>query len=203
MRTRPTTGRARETALQIVDAACVLFARQGIRATTLDQVGQLSGTGRGQMSLFFAGKPDLIDEVVAAQVERVLQAQQPLLGAISCGQDVRDWCRLATQQYGAEDPLRCPIGSLVHELAETDLAARAALGVGLSRWRDLLADGMSRVRDQGELASGIDPEAAAAALLATYQGGTLLAGPSGDLEVLRLALSALTSSMLTGPAEEP
>ena len=99
----------------MVDAACVLFARQGIRATTLDQVGQLSGTGRGQLYLFSTGKPDLVAEVVAAQVERVLQAQQPLLGAITSGQDVRDWCRLATQQYGADDPIRCPIGSLVHE----------------------------------------------------------------------------------------
>lgn len=188
---------------RVLDAACVLFARQGIRSTTLDQVGAASGTGRGQLYLFFHGKADLVAEVVASQVERVLQAQQPLLGAISTAADVRTWCRLATEQLDAQAPVRCPLGSLVHELAESDAAARATLDAGFTRWRALLADGLRRVATRGELAAGADPEAVAAALLAAYQGGMLLAGPSRDLTVLRLSLAAVTATALAPPADQP
>ena len=80
MKVQPTTSRGQETVERVLDAACVLFARQGIRPTTLDEVGALSGTGRGQLYHFFAGKSDLVAEVIARQCERVLDAQQPLLG---------------------------------------------------------------------------------------------------------------------------
>lgn len=201
VKVQPTTERGRETVRRVLDAACVLFARQGIRATTLDQVGSQSGAGRGQLYHFFAGKADLVAEVVALQVERVLGAQQPLLGAIATAADVREWCALAAEQYAlADDPVRCPIGSLVHELGEGDAAARAALAAGFARWRAALAEGLRRVQERGELAPGADPEAVAAALLAAYEGGVLLAGAAGDLDALRLALGSVAATALVPEA---
>ena len=186
--TAPSTAKGRATVARVLDAACELFASQGVRATTLDQVGARSGTGRGQLYLYFDGKADLVAAVVAQQVQRVLDAQQPLLGTIATGADVREWCALAVRAYADDDPVRCPIGSLVHELGERDAAARTALAAGFGRWRAALAAGLRRVHDDGGLRSGVDPEAAATALLAAYQGGVLLAGATGDREHLRLAL---------------
>lgn len=199
MRTAPSTAKGRATVQRVLDAACVLFARQGVRATTLDQVGALSGAGRGQLYLYFAGKADLVAAVVAQQVDRVLAAQQPLLGTIGTAADVRAWCALAVRAYAADDPVRCPIGSLVHELGERDAAARSALASGFGRWRDALAEGLGRVQERGELRDGVDPVAAAAALLAAYQGGVLLAGATGDREHLRLALDTFQLTALADP----
>ncbi|QJY51157.1 TetR/AcrR family transcriptional regulator [Pseudonocardia broussonetiae] len=196
MRTEPSTAKGRATVQRILDAACVLFARQGIRATTLDQVGAASGSGRGQLYLYFTGKAGLVAAVVAQQVQRVLDAQQPLLGTIATAADVRRWCALAAEQYAADDVMRCPIGSLVHELGERDGAARAALADGFARWRDALAMGLRRAQQHGELAPGADPDAVAAALLAAYQGGVLLAGALGDRDLLRLALDGVTRPVL-------
>lgn len=197
MRTEPSTAKGRATVARILGAACVLFARQGIRATTLDQVGAASGSGRGQLYLYFAGKSDLVAAVVAQQVQRVIAAQQPLLGTIATAADVRTWCALAAEQYGAaDDVVRCPIGSLVHELGERDDAARAALADGFARWRGALALGLRRVQQRGQLVPGADPDAIAAALLAAYQGGVLLAGATGDRDVLRLALDGVTRPVL-------
>ncbi len=198
MRTEPTTAKGRATVARVLDAACELFARQGIRATTLDQVGALSRTGRGQLYLYFAGKPDLVAAVVAQQVERVLDAQQPLLGTIATAADVRAWCDVATRQYSSEDPIRCPLGSLVHELGEQDVAARAALAEGFGRWRAELAAGLRRVEQRGELAAGADPDAVAAALLAAYEGGVLLAGAAHEPAQLRIVLDAIAGLAL-GP----
>jgi AcrR family transcriptional regulator len=200
VKTEPATARGRDSVRRVLDAACVLFARQGIRATTLDQVGRLSRTGRGQLYLFFEDKQDLVTEVVRLQVDRVLTGQQPLLGALSSADDVRDWCLLATQQYGADEPIRCPIGSLVLELGEQDDTAREALAAGFARWRDAFAEGFTRVRARGELAPGLSPADAAVALLAAYQGGILLSEAARDLGPLRAALGVAASSLVRNPA---
>lgn len=197
MRTRPSTAKGRATVQRLLDAACDLFARQGIRATTLDQVGAASGTGRGQLYLYFTGKADLVAAVVAQQVQRVFDGQQPLLGTMSTAADVRTWCTSAEQWYEADDPVRCPIGSLVHELGENDAAARAALADGFGRWRAALAEALRRVQGRGELVAGVDPDTAAGALLAAYQGGVLLAGATGDLAALRTALATFQATVLT------
>ncbi|GAA5112656.1 TetR/AcrR family transcriptional regulator [Pseudonocardia adelaidensis] len=196
MRTEPSTAKGRATVQRVLDAACDLFARQGIRATTLDQVGSRSGTGRGQLYLYFAGKSDLVTAVVTQQVQHLLDAQQPLLESMSTAADVRAWCAAAEQWHATDDRARCPIGSLVHELGEHDDAARTALADGFGRWRSALADALRRVRDRGELAAGLDPEHAAAGLLAAYQGGVLLAGATGDIAPLRLALATFEATAL-------
>ena len=184
---------------RIVDAACLLFARQGIRATTLDQVQAASATGRSQLYLYFAGKADLVTAVVEHQVDRVLAAQQPLLGSIATAADGRRWFDLAARQYAADDPVRCPIGSPVHELGEQDPHARAALAAGFTRWRAALSTGLRRVRHSGELAPGAEPDEAAAALLAAYQGGVLLAAATGDLTLLGAGLRTVAAGVLVDP----
>jgi TetR/AcrR family transcriptional repressor of nem operon len=196
VKTAPSTERGRAAVQRVLDAASTLFARQGIRATTLDQVGRLSGTGRGQLYLWFAGKSDLVHDVVTQQVQRVLAAQQPLLGSIASAADVREWCALAVAAYEGDDPVRCPIGSLVHELGDDDPAARAALAAGLETWAEHLGAGLRRVRERGELVPAADPEAVATALLAAYQGGVLLASAHGDLAPLRRALDGVIGTAL-------
>lgn len=196
MRTEPRTAKGRATVQRVLDAACDLFAHQGVRATTLDQVGARSGTGRGQLYLYFAGKSDLVAAVVAAQARRVLDDQRPALEAMSTAADVRAWCDDAERWYRSDAALRCPIGSLVHELGEDDAAARAALADAFERWRAAFATGLRRVHQRGELAPGLDPDTAAGGLLAAYQGGLLLAGATGDLGALRLALAAFQATAL-------
>ena len=52
------------------------------------------------------------------------------------------------------------------------------------------------MQESGELADGVDPDTAAAALLAAYQGGVLLASGTGDLGALRLALTTFQTTVL-------
>ncbi len=110
---------------------------------------------------------------------------------------MRRWCELAAQQYTADDPVRCPIGSLVNELSEQkNPHARAALAAGFARWHAVLSTGLRRVRDNGELAPHTDPDEAAAALLAAYQGGVLLAAATGDLRLLETSLTTVATGIL-------
>src|SRR5262245_9279827 len=197
MITRPTTDRGRATVTRVLDAACVLFAKQGVRATTLDEIGAAAGVGRGQLYHFFAGKADLVADVVGLQVERIIDAMRPAVDAMSTADDVRDFCENIIGVHGSSsDRIRCPLGSLVPQLDHNDAAARAVLKAGFTQWEALLAEGLRRVADAGGLTPGTDPAVLAGGLLAAYQGGMLLADVSGDVEPLRRALHTAVAAGL-------
>lgn len=198
MITEPTTDRGKATVARVLEAACDLFARQGVRATTLDDIGAAAGVGRGQLYHFFAGKADLVADVVAFQVEQVLSSVRPSFDVTSTAADVRRWCAEAVRMHASSrDRVRCPIGSLVYELdGGDDGAARAALKAGFARWEEVFTDGFRRLAANGELSPGSDPAVLAAGLLAAYQGGMLLADISGDVGPLRHALDTVLAAAL-------
>jgi AcrR family transcriptional regulator len=170
MSTLPTTDRGRATRERILQAAGELFYRQGVTATGLDQVIAASGTGKGQLYHYFADKRELVHAVIERQIAAVLEGQERVLA----DGNLRAWADelIAAYEQG-EHPLRCPLGALAAELAESDPEARAALEQGFARWAQALGGGEKGV-----------------ALLAAYQGGLLLSQARGDVGPLRAALAA-------------
>ncbi len=189
MNATPSTDRGRATRERILDAASVLFHRNGVGATGLDQVILSSHTGKGQLYHYFADKRELVHAVIGRQVATVLADQEPLLERLSTRAGLRAWADALIASYaGADHPVRCPLGALAAELAENDPEARAALARGFDRWTDALAAGLRRMRENGELRATADPETLATALLSAYQGGLLLSQVRGDLTPLRAAM---------------
>jgi AcrR family transcriptional regulator len=195
---RPTTDRGRATVQRILDAACILFGKRGVRATTLDEIGAAAGVGRGQLYHFFAGKADLVADVVALQVERVIASARPSFDTMSTAADLHAWCEDTVNTYASSnDAIRCPIGSLIHELDQDSGPARQALQAGFARWEALIAQGLQRVAENGGLTAGTDATALAGGLLAAFQGGLLLADITGDVQPLRRALETAIAGALT------
>lgn len=201
MKVVPTTDRGRATVGRVLEAACDLFNAQGIRSTSLDEIGAAAGVGRGQLYHFFVDKSDLVAEVVTFQVERVIAGLQPTMEAMSTSDDVRAWCEAVVNSYAATPgPIRCPLGSLINQLGDDDQAARSALQASFARWERLLEAGLQRVADTGGLRAGVAAGDLAAALLAAYQGGVLLAAVHGDVAPLRRALRGVADVALVDSA---
>ncbi|GAA0606167.1 hypothetical protein GCM10009547_05170 [Sporichthya brevicatena] len=59
---------------RIHDAALACFEKQGIRATNMDDVANALGVSRPTVYYYFASKDDLILEVVARQVQQILDS---------------------------------------------------------------------------------------------------------------------------------
>jgi AcrR family transcriptional regulator len=195
--TTPTTDRGRATVGRILDAACELFTRQGVHATTLDDIGIAAGVGRGQLYHFFADKADIVADMASRQVQRVLDEVRSAITDMSTAEDVQRFCDELVSHHSEPDAvIRCPMGALIHQLTDSDEAARAALKAGFAQWETLLAEGLRRVADNGGLIPGADPPVMAVGLLAAYQGGLLLAELSGDVEPLRRALGTVTGLAL-------
>ena len=174
---------------RILDAACALFIQTGIQATTLDQIGLAAGVGRSQLYHFFADKADLVADVVAAEADRLLALVRPATDSMMTADDLVAFCEgiVAAYDHGSR-PIRCPLGSLVHQLHPGDNRAWTTLQAGFAEWETLLRSGLQRIADGGELGDGADTDVLAAGFLAAFQGGVLLAEVKGDVEPLRRAL---------------
>lgn len=187
----PATAKGRATRERIVRTAAELVAEHGVAAVSLDDVGRRAPASRSQLYHYFADKDALIRAVVDATSDAVLGAQKGLLEHLDSWAGIDRWFG-AMVELQRERSARggCPIGSLAGQLAERDPGARAAIADGLGRWEAHLRDGLTRMRDRGELASDADPAPLATATMATLQGGLLLTQVRRDPEQLRIALNA-------------
>jgi len=185
---RSFTARGTATRSRIVDAAADLIYSRGVARTSLDEVMAKSGVSKSQLYHYFADKDALVREVIALQTERVLDAQQPQVGALDSLEALRAWrdaiLRL-NQQVRAGG---CPLGSLANELANNSTGARKHLAGSFGTWTDFIERGLVAMRARGELAPGADPHELAIALLSAVQGGLLLAKTTKSSRALEISL---------------
>lgn len=192
----PSTAKGRATRQRIVRATAELVAAKGAVAVSLDEVCERSAASRSQLYHYFDDKPDLIRAVVAANTEAVLGAQADHLERLDSWEAIGAWFdELVALQTARAARGGCPIGSLVGQLAERDERARAALSGAFDRWERGLADGLTRMRERGELRADADPSRLATATLASIQGGLLLTQTRRDPAQLRIALDAATTAL--------
>jgi len=191
MKSEPETARGRATRDRIVASAAELIGRDGVLATSLDQILGAAHVSKSQLYHYFLNKEDLARAVVARQTERVLAAQMPNLDHLDSWDGIAGWFdRLVALQERRRCIGGCPIGSLASELADHDEAARHDLAASFERWQRYLARGLEQLQERGELASEANPEVLALATMASIQGGLLLTRIQRDTHPLRVALDA-------------
>jgi TetR/AcrR family transcriptional repressor of nem operon len=186
----PTTERGRQSRDRIVEAAANLVADRGVEGTGIDHVLAAAGASKSQLYHYFADKDDLIRAVIARRFDQVISVQAPLLARLDTWDSIRGWLDLWVGQTEATGHHGCPIGTLANELADRDDAARADLAACFAAWEAYLIDGLTRMRERGNLVPQADPRQLAVAVFASLQGGLLLAKTHKDVEPLRIALDA-------------
>lgn len=185
---RPLTARGAATRARILDAAADLIYARGVERTSLDDVMAASGVSKSQLYHYFADKDALVREVITLQTERVLNAQRPHLGAMDSLAALKAWRDAILRLNKATKGKGCPLGSLASELANDSEPARQRLADSFSLWRDRLEEGLTKMRERGEIDSSADPHDLALALLSALQGGLLLAKTSRSSRPLEVAL---------------
>ncbi len=194
----PATPKGRATRERIVRAAAELVAEHGVASVSLDDVGRRAPASRSQLYHYFDDKDALVHAVVDATSDAVLGAQHELLEHIDTWAGIDRWFNaLVELQRERQARGGCPIGSLAGQLAENDPQARAAIADGLGRWEAQLREGLTRMRDRGNLSPKADPATLATATMAALQGGLLLTQVRRDPEQLRIALDAARTLLHT------
>jgi AcrR family transcriptional regulator len=169
------SGRGRETRLRILRVAADLFHKQGVRATSPDEVIEASATGKGQFYHYFKSKEGLVHEVLQAHLEAIQAGMAPFSYEIHSWQDLERWfqAHLAMQQ-GFRMTRGCPFGTVGNEVTENDELIRQDLSLIFEVVKHKLAAFFLKEKAQGRLAPEANEDRMADFCLATIQGAMLL-----------------------------
>jgi len=186
----PRTDRGRETRERILDAAAELIHVRGVHGTSVDQVLERSGAGKGQFYHYFENKAGLIRQVLRHQLARGIEDDRPFLESLDTWDGIEAWFeRIVRRQEASDFVGGCPLGSLAAEMADQDEDLRVGLADAFELKKAWLVRGLREMRERGELAGAADPEELAGFVLATLQGGLLLSTTLKDAGPLRTALA--------------
>ncbi|MFC9394756.1 TetR/AcrR family transcriptional regulator [Streptomyces sp. NPDC057027] len=165
------------TSERLIEATRELLWERGYVGTSPKAVQQAAGAGQGSMYHHFAGKQDLALAAIRRSAEELGAAAEAVLGGGGSA-----YARIEAYLLRERDVLRgCPVGRLTMDpevVADPEL--RAPVEEVLGRVRGRLAEVVREGLGSGELSGGLDPEEIAATVLATVQGGYVLARATGS-----------------------
>jgi AcrR family transcriptional regulator len=169
------SARGAETRQRIVRAAADLFHKQGVRATSPDEIIEVSGTGKGQFYHHFKSKEGLVHEVLQTYLDDIVSGTAPLDYEIDSWEDLERWFR---SNIGLQKRFRmtrgCPFGTIGNEVTDNDELIRQDLSLIFEVIKNKLAAFFIREKAKGRLSQDVSEEEMADFCIATIQGAMLL-----------------------------
>lgn len=173
---------------RLVESARALLWERGYVGTSPKTIQQRAEAGQGSMYHHFAGKEDLALAAIRRTAEEIragVDAQLSLPGtAVE---------RITAYLQRERDVLRgCPIGRLTQDPEViANPALRAPVEETFTWLRARLAEVIREGMDRGELEPALDPATTASAIVATMQGGYVLARADGTSEPFDQAIAGI------------
>ena len=169
------TTKGDETRRRILAAAADLFHKQGVVATSPDQIIEASGTGKGQFYHYFRNKQGLVHEVLVAYVEAIRDGNGPIDYDVESWADLERWFKshLALQQR-FRMTRGCPFGTIGNEVTDDDELVRQDLNLIFEVARAKLAGFFIKEKASGRLDAAAREDQLADFCLATVQGAMLM-----------------------------
>ncbi|MBO1334442.1 TetR/AcrR family transcriptional regulator [Streptomyces sp. VRA16 Mangrove soil] len=181
-------GDVMSTQERLIETTRELLWERGYVGTSPKAILQRAGVGQGSMYHHFAGKPDLALAAIRRTGEEMRATVDGLLGADGSAYD-----RVSAYLLRERDVLRgCPVGRLTMDpdvIASDEL--RAPVDETIAYVKSRLADVVQEGVDSGEFASALKPREIAAAIVATVQGGYVLARAAGDTDAFDAGVRGL------------
>ncbi len=175
---------------RIIEHAAELIYTHGVHGTSNELLRRETGVSGSQLTHYFPDKESLVLAVIEWQTEEILtQHARSSFAVFDTIEALREWAAFyVSHERVCQEG--CTLGSLAAEIVKADLDVRDRLAADFDRWKDVLRAGLARMRDGGRLRPEADPAKLATLLLATMQGGMLLAQIANDVAPLRDALTA-------------
>jgi TetR/AcrR family transcriptional regulator, transcriptional repressor for nem operon len=180
------------TRARIIAAAAKLMFERGVANTSIDEVRSTAGVGGSQVSHYFRDKRDLTRQVIAArQSEVVAFHTQSKFRGLDSLDALQAWADACVADIDTVYLLGgCIYGSLAGELIDADDEIRDDLADGYDEWLGLFHNGLTAMRQRGDLRDDADPRHLATALVIAHQGGAMITHATGDAEPLKVAVNA-------------
>ena len=167
--------RGAATRARIIRAAADLFHKQGVGATSPDQVIEASETGKGQFYHYFKSKEGLVHEVLQAYLDDIAKGAAPLSYEINSWEDLESWFFSNIELQKRFGMTRgCPFGTIGNEVTENDELIRQDLSLIFEVVKNKLAAFFIKEKATGRLSQDANEEQLANFCIATIQGAMLL-----------------------------
>lgn len=177
-----------DTKLRIIQVAADLFHKQGVRATSPEEIIEASATGKGQFYYYFKSKEGLVHEVLQRHLAAVKNGNAPVNYEINSWQDLERWFQAHVELQKRYKMTRgCPFGTISNELTENDGLIRQDLAHLFEVVKHKLAMFFAREKAQGRLVKDVNEEQLAAFCIATIQGAMLMGKVERDSRTVEVA----------------
>jgi TetR/AcrR family transcriptional regulator, transcriptional repressor for nem operon len=193
---RSKSARGTETRTRIIQAAAELFHKQGVRATSPDDVIEASKTGKGQFYHYFKSKEGLVHEVLQSHLNAIKTGTAPVSYDISSWQDLENWffSQLELQKSFAMKR-GCPFGTIGNEVAEGDELIRQDLSLIFEVMKSKLAAFFIREKARSRLSKDAKEDQLADFCIATVQGAMLMGKIQRNSQVAEASIREALSDL--------
>lgn len=184
------TVKGRATRQRIIEGAAVHLRGDDPGDVTLDDIRALTNTSKGQIFHYFpGGKEELLLAVARYEADRVLDDQQPYLGALESWAAWERWREAVVARYRVQGK-NCPLAALMSQVGNTPGAAEVATTL-LAQWQVHVRHGITRMQADGLVRDGLDADRVASAFIAGIQGGVQVLRSTGSIDHLEAVLDTL------------
>jgi TetR/AcrR family transcriptional regulator, transcriptional repressor for nem operon len=175
---------------RLIESTRALLWERGYVGTSPKHIQQLADVGQGSMYHHFAGK----EELARAAIERTAQEMRAGADAQLAGPGTA-FERISAYLRREREVLKgCPVGRLTQD---PDVMAATALREPVEEtfaWlRIRLANVMAEGIDAGQMSAAVNPETIASAIVATLQGGYVLARAADSTQPFEQAIEGILS----------
>ena len=176
------TPQGEETRLRIIRVAADLFHKQGVRATSPDQVIDASLTGKGQFYYYFKSKEGLVHAVLQYFTDELKSGSYPISYEINSWSDLESWFYRHIELQKRFDMTRsCPVGTIGNEVGENDELVRQDISLLAEIMKNKLAAFFIREKAAGRLTQDANEDEFADFCFTTIQGALLIGKIKRDI----------------------
>ena len=163
------------TRLRIMRTAADLFHKQGVGATSPDEILEAARAGKGQFYHYFRSKEGLVHQVLLSYIEGVEAGTSAVDYEVRSWEDLERWFASHVELQKRFRMLRgCPFGTIANGVTETDELIRQDLSHLFEIVKNKLRAFFIREKAQGRLTTEADEERLADFCIAAIQGAMLM-----------------------------
>lgn len=186
------TAKGQATRQRIIEGTAAHLRSQDPGSMTLDDVRAITRTSKGQLFHYFpGGKEELLLAVARLEAGRVLDDQQPHLGALDSWAAWGRWRAAVVARYRAQGR-QCPLASLMNQIGSVPGAAEVSAAL-LLQWQEYVRRGITAMQAKGKVRAAVDAERTAAAFIAGIQGGVTVLRTTGRVDHLEAIFDVFIS----------
>lgn len=178
----------KRTREDILESVINTVHRNGLTATGLSKLFDLSGASSGSFYNYFSSKQELGHALIDFEWEKLkTNILEPSHQQSDPPIDQLLWIIDVLEKKQHKEPFcgGCLLGNLIVDLAEQDPSFREHLAQIFSQWEGAIAERLTQAQDQGHLKPSVDPQILASQIMTVLEGAMLMGKLYQDTDRLR------------------